>query len=66
MKWPYRQIRSLAKSIQSLEIASMNQNLKECEKAAYLEQVSFFQKSLDALIDDPSVPSKLSESAHCR
>ena len=57
-KWPYRQIRSIAKSIQSLEMASMNGLLEEVEREKSHEQITFLKRSLEALIDDPSIPSK--------
>lgn len=57
-KWPYRQIRSIAKSIQSLEMASMNGLLAEAERDKSHEQITFLKRSLEALIDDPSIPSK--------
>ena len=56
-KWPYRQIRSIAKSIQSLEMASMNGLLEEVEREKSHEQITFLKRSLEALIDDPSIPS---------
>lgn len=56
-KWPYRQIRSIAKSIQSLEMASMNGLLAEVERDKSQEQITFLKRSLEALIDDPSIPS---------
>ena len=58
-KWPYRQIRSIAKSIQSLEMASMNGMLADAEREKSQEQITFLKRSLEALIDDPSIPSKL-------
>ena len=58
-KWPYRQIRSIAKSIQSLEMSSMNGLLPEAERDKSQEQITFLKRSLEALIDDPSIPSKL-------
>jgi RWP-RK domain len=57
-KWPYRQIRSIAKSIQSLEMASMNGLLPESERDKSQEQITFLKRSLEALIDDPSIPSE--------
>ena len=59
-KWPYRQIRSIAKSIQSLEMSSMNGLLPEAERDKSQEQITFLKRSLEALIDDPSIPSKSS------
>eukprot|EP01041_Mallomonas_annulata_P003591 gene3591-7135_t len=55
-KWPYRQIRSITKSIQSLQMAALNQSLQERERGRFLEQIQYLQYSLDALIEDPSRP----------
>ena len=57
-KWPYRQIRSIAKSIQSLEMASMNGLSPESERDKSQEQITCLKRSLEALIDDPSIPSE--------
>ena len=59
-KWPYRQIRSIAKSIQSIEMASMNGlQATDAEREKNQEQITYHKRSLEALIDDPSIPSKL-------
>lgn len=55
-KWPYRQIRSITKSVQSLEMASLNEALLEPEKARYREQITLLQNTLDLLIQDPNTP----------
>jgi hypothetical protein len=55
-KWPYRQIRSIAKSIQSLEMASRTGLLGDLDRERLLEQVIYLKRSLEALIDDPSTP----------
>jgi hypothetical protein len=65
-KWPYRQIRSIAKSIQSLEMASMNGLLPETEIDKFKEQITFLKRSLEALIDDPSIASKSPWFFYCR
>lgn len=57
-KWPYRQIQSIAKSIQSLDMASLNTALPLKERQKFKEQVVFLQQSLDNLIEDPSTPSE--------
>ena len=55
-KWPYRQIRSITKSVQSLEMASLNDALLEAERARYREQITLLQNTLDLLIQDPNTP----------
>jgi hypothetical protein len=58
-KWPYRQIRSITKSVQSLEMASLNDALEESERARYREQIALLQHTLDLLIQDPNTPGML-------
>jgi hypothetical protein len=48
------QIRSIAKSIQSLKMASLNEQLSESEKIKYSEQVQQLQRAMDALLCDPN------------
>lgn len=55
-KWPYRQIRSITKSVQSLEMASLNDALLEAERTRYREQITLLQNTLDLLIQDPNTP----------
>lgn len=54
MKWPYRQIRSITKSIQSLEMASLNDTLPDDLKFQYREQVFELQKAIDEIVHDPN------------
>lgn len=54
MKWPYRQIRSITKSIQSLEMASLNDTLPDDLKFQYREQVFELQKAIDEIVQDPN------------
>jgi hypothetical protein len=54
MKWPYRQIRSITKSIQSLEMASLNDTLPDDLKYQYREQVFELQKAIDEIVQDPN------------
>ena len=58
-KWPYRQIRSITKSVQSLEMASLNDALLESERARYKEQITILQNTLDLLIQDPNAPGNV-------
>lgn len=53
-KWPYRQIRSITKSIQSLEMASLNDSLQDELRIQYREQINTLQKAIDDLIHDPN------------
>lgn len=57
-KWPYRQIRSITKSVQSLEMASLNDALIDSERVRYREQITLLQNTLDLLIQDPNTPGK--------
>lgn len=60
-KWPYRQIRSITKSIQSLEMASLNDSLQEELRAQYREQITYLQKAIDELIRDPNAEVDVSD-----
>ena len=62
MKWPYRQIRSITKSIQSLEMASLNDTLPDDLKSQYREQIYELQKAIDEIVQDPNADV----SAHLR
>eukprot|EP01038_Epipyxis_sp_PR26KG_P003958 gene3958-5677_t len=53
-KWPYRQIKSLSKSIQSLEMASLNDSLSAELKAQYKEQIAALQVAINDIITDPN------------
>lgn len=53
-KWPHRQIRSLTKSIQSLEMAMMNDSITEDIKQQYREQILTLQKAIDDIVLDPN------------
>lgn len=53
-KWPYRKIRSISKSIQSLEMASLNDNLSEDIKKQYQEHIAILQRASEELIADPN------------
>ncbi|KAJ1394981.1 RWP-RK domain-containing protein, partial [Ochromonadaceae sp. CCMP2298] len=53
-KWPYRQIRSITKSIQSLEMASLNDTLNEELRIQYRQQIVTLQTAIDSLIRDPN------------
>jgi hypothetical protein len=53
-KWPYRQIRSITKSIQSLEMASLNDTLSEDLRIQYRQQIVTLQNAIDELIKDPN------------
>jgi hypothetical protein len=55
-KWPYRQILSLTKSIQSLEMASLNDNLEEELKLQYKEQIMVLQKAIGEVLKNPNKP----------
>ena len=58
-KWPYRQIRSITKSVQSLEMASMNDSLHEELRSQYREQIIALKKAIEDLIRDPNTPISL-------
>jgi len=55
MKWPFRQIRSITKSIQSLEYASLSESLTEASKAQYKQQISTLKNAIDDIIRDPNL-----------
>lgn len=57
-RWPYRQIRSISKSIQSLEMAALNEGLVDRERSRYRDQIGMLQHSLEALIQDPNIPGE--------
>jgi hypothetical protein len=57
-RWPYRQIRSITKSVQSLEMACLNEGLLESERAKFHDQIKVLQNTLDLLIQDPNTPGK--------
>lgn len=59
-KWPYRQIKSLTCAIQSLDMAMLNSSVTEVEKHSMQIQIRSLQASIDAIIADPSILSKLS------
>lgn len=54
-KWPFRQIRSITKSIQSLEYATLNDSLTETAKAQYKQQILTLKKAIDDIVRDPNV-----------
>ena len=54
-KWPFRQIRSITKSIQSLEYATLNESLTEAAKAQYKQQILTLKKAIDDIVLDPNV-----------
>lgn len=53
-KWPYRQILSLTKSIQSLEMASLNEGVAPDLRQQYRNQINLLQKSIAEVIKNPS------------
>eukprot|EP01039_Chlorochromonas_danica_P006816 gene6816-7529_t len=53
-KWPYRQILSLTKSIQSLEMASLNEALDDDLKAQYRKQILILRKTIAEVVNNPS------------
>lgn len=62
-KWPYRQILSMTKTIQSLEMAVISCN-DDDEKGRIGDQILRLRNCLDALIEDPSTPSKRHYASH--
>lgn len=54
-KWPYRQIRSIAQTIQSYEITSLHSS----EATEISEKISLMKKELQSLMADPTIDSKL-------
>ena len=57
-RWPYRQIRSISKNIQSLEVTSHKEALNEIERGRVREQIATLQKTLDLIMEDPNTPGK--------
>lgn len=53
-KWPYRQILSLSKSIQSLEMASLSDGVSNEQRAQYRSQISILQQMIAEVVQDPS------------
>jgi uncharacterized coiled-coil DUF342 family protein len=53
-KWPYRQIESLCKIIQSLEIALLDEKLSSNEQYHLIEKVQSLKLKLDAIRSDPN------------
>jgi len=55
MKWPFRQIRSITKSIQSLEYATLNESLTDASKAQYKQQITTLKNAIDDIVRDPNL-----------
>ncbi len=53
-KWPYRQILSLTKTIQSLEMASLNEALDDRQKQQYRQQINMVRKTIAEVIHNPT------------
>lgn len=53
-KWPYRQILSLTKSIQSLEMAVLNDAVASELRAQYRDQIIILQKAIAEVMRNPS------------
>lgn len=53
-KWPYRQILSLTKSIQSLEMASLNEGLEDDLRQQYRKQISVLRRTIAEVVRNPS------------
>jgi hypothetical protein len=53
-KWPYRQILSLTKSIQSLEMAALNEGVASDLRIQYRQRISKLQKAIAEVMKDPS------------
>lgn len=53
-RWPYRQIRSITKSIHSLEI--MHETVEDSDKNRVTGQIQHLQNTLDVLLQDPNAP----------
>jgi len=53
-KWPYRQILSLTKSIQSLEMAVLNDAVASELRAQYRDQIIVLQKAIAEVMRNPS------------
>ncbi len=54
-KWPYRQIMSIAKSIQSLEMASLSGHMAEKDRMQNREQVELMLRVLAQVIRQVSI-----------
>ncbi len=53
-KWPYRQILSLTKSIQSLEMASLNDGVAPELRAQYRDQITVLQNTIGEVMKNPN------------
>lgn len=53
-KWPYRQILSLTKSIQSLEMAALNEGVAQELRQQYRNQIAVLQKAITEVMKNPS------------
>jgi hypothetical protein len=53
-KWPYRQILSLTKSIQSLEMAALNEGVASDLRIQYRQRITKLQKAIAEVMKDPS------------
>jgi hypothetical protein len=53
-KWPYRQILSLTKSIQSLEMACLNEHLEEKVRIQYRKQINVLKRTISEVLNNPS------------
>ncbi|RYG94705.1 hypothetical protein EON65_57080, partial [archaeon] len=53
-KWPYRQILSLTKSIQSIEMASLNEALDDELRNQYRKQIAVLRKTIAEVVHNPS------------
>lgn len=53
-KWPYRQILSITKSIQSIEMASMADQLDEKQREHFREQLTLLHRMLTEVIKHPN------------
>jgi hypothetical protein len=53
-RWPYRQIRSITKSIHSLETAQRNETIDDTERLKYKNQILHMQHSLELLLQNPN------------
>lgn len=54
VKWPYRQILSLTKSIQSLEIASKSEHLDEKVRRQYQDQITLLHRVIGEVLRNPN------------
>ena len=53
-RWPYRQIRSITKSLQSVEIASTNPAIPSKDRERYKKQIARLHHYLDLIMQDPN------------